>query len=68
MSRLVELAEAVRNLTELLEREQQDRDDGSLSEEQLIGWLGEEYGRHVIACRIRLSQARELLVKIGGEA
>jgi len=59
--RIAKLEEALRHTADALERELGDRADPSLDEEELIAWLGKDYGRMTIGHLIRLRQARDLL-------
>lgn len=60
-----ELVAMLKLVTDALEAELGDRADDTLDEVTLIGWLGEKYGRFTIGNRIRVSQSRALLARLG---
>jgi Lar family restriction alleviation protein len=67
LRQLVEkMGEALEHVTDCLVRELGQTFDDDLDESDLIGMLGEDYGRHVIAARIRIGQA--LAIRALGDA
>src|SRR5690606_29160021 len=55
------MAGALERATNALEKELGERADESIIEDELIAWLGEDYGRMTIAHLIRLRQSHQTL-------
>jgi hypothetical protein len=58
------LRDALKHVSDCLKLELAGVLDGEPYEEELIGILGEEYGRQVIAARVRLAQADALIEQV----